>query len=32
MTWSEDLNHNKPLHKGQNFRVEYALGNEDQTV
>jgi hypothetical protein len=32
MTWSEDLNHNKPLHKAKNFQVEYALGNEDQNV
>ena len=32
MTWEEHPNHSKPLHKAQNFRLEYALGKPDQTV
>ena len=32
MTWVEHLNHAKPLHKAQSFRIEYALGLPLQQV
>jgi hypothetical protein len=29
MTWEEHLNHSKPLHRANPFRVEYSLGVKD---